>query len=85
VPEAVSSTDESRGNQDQAGSSSRTSADDEAKPNVEKGLEKVATKQNKTQDEETEIRAEIVASSQQQPNRIVRFDKPDHPISPVSG
>jgi hypothetical protein len=50
VPEAVSSTDESRGNQDQTGSSSRTSADDEAKPNVEKGLEKVATKQNKTQD-----------------------------------
>jgi hypothetical protein len=39
-------------------------ADDEVKPNVEKGLEKVAAKQNKAQDEGTEIGDEAVARSQ---------------------
>jgi hypothetical protein len=41
---------------------SGTSANDEAKPDVEKGLVKVAVKQNKVQGEETEIRADAVAS-----------------------
>jgi hypothetical protein len=39
-------------------------------------------KQNKTQGEEIEIRADVVASFQQQPNRTVRFGKPDHSVSP---
>jgi hypothetical protein len=63
VPKAVSSIDESWGNQDQTGPRSGTSADDEAKPDMEKGPEKVAAKQNKAQDEETKIRTESVASS----------------------
>jgi hypothetical protein len=46
-------------------------ADDEAKHSMKKGPEEVAVKQNKAQGEETEIRAEAVASSRQQPNRIV--------------
>jgi hypothetical protein len=32
-----------------------------------------------------EIRTEAGASSQQQLNRIVRFAKPEHPVSPGSG
>jgi hypothetical protein len=63
VPEVVSSADESGGNQDQTWPRSGTSTDDEAKPNVEKGPEKVAAKQNKTQGKQIEIRAKVVASS----------------------
>jgi hypothetical protein len=44
VLEALSSADESGGNQDQTGPRSGTSVDDEAKPDMEKGLEKVAAK-----------------------------------------
>jgi hypothetical protein len=48
---------------------------------MEKGPVEVAMKKNKAQSEETEIRANTVASFQQQPNRIVQFGKPDHLIS----
>jgi hypothetical protein len=62
----------SRGSQNQEGPKSETSANDnEAKPNVEKGLEVVATKQTNAQDEETEVRTEVVASSQQQPIQTI--------------
>jgi hypothetical protein len=84
VLEGVSSVDGSRGNQDQAGMRSGTLVDDEAKHDMEKGPEEVAAKWNKAQGEETDIRAEAVASSQQQPNWTVRFGKLDHPISPGS-
>jgi hypothetical protein len=40
-------------------------ADDQAKHDTEKGSEEVATKQNKAQGEETDMRAEMVASSKQ--------------------
>jgi hypothetical protein len=63
VPEVVSSTDELGGNQDQTGPRSRTLVDDEAKPDVEKDLEKVTTKQNKTQGKATEVKIEVVATS----------------------
>jgi hypothetical protein len=70
------------GSQDQEGSKSETlTNDDEAKHSMERGPEEVVEKQNKAQGEETEIRAEAGASSQQQPNRTVRFGKPDHLIS----
>jgi hypothetical protein len=62
VPEGVSSVDGSGGNQDQTWSRSGTSTDDEAKHNMEKGLEVVAAKQNKAQGEETEITADVMAS-----------------------
>jgi hypothetical protein len=81
VSEVVSSADESGGNQDQTWLRSGTSTDDEAKPDVEKGPEKVAAKQNKTQGKWTEIRAKAVASSQQKSNRTVRFGKSNHPVS----
>jgi hypothetical protein len=42
VPKIISSADESGGNQDQTGLRSETLADDEPKPDVDKGLEKVA-------------------------------------------
>jgi hypothetical protein len=71
------------GNQDQTRLRSETSADDEVKRITEKGPEEVATKQNKAQGEEIEIIAEAVDSSRQQPNRTVRFGKPDHPVSPA--
>jgi hypothetical protein len=47
VPEAISSADESGGNQDQTGLRSETLAIDEAKPNMEKGLEKVVVEQDR--------------------------------------
>jgi hypothetical protein len=84
VPEGVSFVDGSGGNQDQIGPRSGTSVEDEVKTDMEKGPEEVAAKQNKAQGKETDIRAKAVASSQQQPNRIVQFDKPDHSISPRS-
>jgi hypothetical protein len=73
VPEAISFTDGSGGNQDQTGSRSETSANDEAKHSTEKGLDEIAEKQNKAPSEETEIKAKAVTSSQQQPNRTIRF------------
>jgi hypothetical protein len=44
VPEAVSSVDESGGNQDQTWLRRETSANDEAKPDVKKGPEKIVAK-----------------------------------------
>jgi hypothetical protein len=64
VPEVVPSADESEGNQDQIGPRSGASTDNKAKPDVEKGPQKVAAK-HKTQGDGTEIRAEAVASFQQ--------------------
>jgi hypothetical protein len=64
----------SRGGQNQEGPKSETLANgNEAKSNAEKGLEVVVVKQTNAQDEETEVRTEAVASSQQQPNRTIRF------------
>jgi hypothetical protein len=55
----------SGGSQDQEGPKSDTLAnDDEAKHSTKKGTKEVALKQNKAQGEETEIRAEVVPSSQ---------------------
>jgi hypothetical protein len=65
VLEALSSADESGGNQDQTGPRSGTSVDNEAKPDMEKGLEKVAAKQNKAQAEGIEIKVEAMAIFQQ--------------------
>jgi hypothetical protein len=73
VSEAVSSADGLGGNQDQTGSRSETSADDEAKHYTKKGSEKITKKQNKAQGEETEIKTKAAASSQQQSNRTIRF------------
>jgi hypothetical protein len=81
VPVDVSSTDGSWGNQDQTAPRSGTSTDDKAKPDVEKGPEKVAANQNRAQGEETDIRAEATTSFQQQPNRTARFGIPDHLVS----
>jgi hypothetical protein len=71
VPEAVSSTDGSGGNQDQTKPRSGTSADDEAKHITKKGLEDIVEKQNKAQGEEIQIKADAVANFQQQPNQTV--------------
>jgi hypothetical protein len=64
VSEVVSSVDGPGDNQDQTGTESETSADDEAKHNTEKGPEEIAKKQNKTPRKEIEIKAKAVASSQ---------------------
>jgi hypothetical protein len=58
-----SSTDGSGGNQGQTGLRSETLANDEAKPNTEKGPEEVAAEQNRAQGEKTEVKAEAGASS----------------------
>jgi hypothetical protein len=52
------------GNHDQTGPMSEILTDGEAKHDTEKGLEEVAVKQIKAQDEEIDIRAEAVTSSQ---------------------
>jgi hypothetical protein len=85
VSKVVSSADGSGGNQDQTGPRSETLTNDEAKHNTEKGPEEIAEKQNKAPGEQIEIKAKVVASTQQQPNRTVWFDKPDYPISLGSG
>jgi hypothetical protein len=64
---------------------SETLADDEAKHSTKKGPEEITEKQNNAPGEETKIKAKAVASSQQQPNRTVRFSKSDHPVSPGPG
>jgi hypothetical protein len=56
-------------------------ADDEVKHNTNKGPEEVATKQNMVQGEETKIRVEATASSQQLSNQTVRFGKPNLLVS----
>jgi hypothetical protein len=82
VPKAVSYAHGSGGNQDQTRPRSETSAnDDEVKHSMEKGSEEVAAKQNKAQGKETEIRADAMASSQQQSNQTVRFGKSDPSVS----
>jgi hypothetical protein len=73
MPKAVSYADGSGGNQDQTGPRSETLPNDEAKHRTEKGTEEVAVKQNKAQGEDAEIRANTVASFQQQPNRTVQY------------
>jgi hypothetical protein len=85
VFEAVSSVDGSGGHQDQTEPRSGTSGDDEAKHSMEKGPKEITKKQNKAPGKETEIKAKVVASSQQQLNRTVWFGKPDHLVSPGSG
>jgi hypothetical protein len=71
VPEGVSFVDGSGDNQDQTRPRSETLDNDEAKHDTEKGPEEVASKQNKAQGEETEIRGDVMASFQQQPNWTV--------------
>jgi hypothetical protein len=62
-----------------------TWANDKVEHNTERGPEEVAAEQNKAQGEKIKIIAEARGSSQQQLNRIVRFGKPDHAVSPGSG
>jgi hypothetical protein len=73
LPEGVSSANGFGGNQDQTGPRSRTSVDDEAKHGIEKDPEEVVAKQNKAQSVEIDIRADAVASFQQQLNQTIRF------------
>jgi hypothetical protein len=85
VPEDVSSIDGSGGNQDQTGPRSGTSADDEVKPDTERGPEEVAAEQYKVPGARTEARTDAETSSQQPPNWTIRFPKLDHLVSAVLG
>jgi hypothetical protein len=80
-----SSTDESGSNQGQTRPRSETSANDEAKPDMEKSLEEVAPEQNRVLEVKAKIRKEAETSSRQLPNRTVQFPKSDHPILSGSG
>jgi hypothetical protein len=60
-------------------------ANDEAKPNVERGPEEVAVEQDKVLGARMEAKTEARTSSQWPPNQTVCFPKPDHPILVVSG
>jgi hypothetical protein len=63
VPKDGSSVDKSGGSQGQTGPRSETSANDEAKHNVEKGPEGVAVEQIKAQGKKIKTRMEVRASS----------------------
>jgi hypothetical protein len=60
-------------------------ANDKAKPNVEKGLEKVAAEQDRFPEGEAGTKTEVGTSSQRPPNQTVQFPKTGHPLSPDSG
>jgi hypothetical protein len=66
-------------NQGHTGPRGETSANDEAKPDVEKSPEEVAAEQNMVLKAKTKIRAEAETSSRQLPNQTIRFPKPDNP------
>jgi hypothetical protein len=57
-------------------------ANDKVEQNVEKGLEGVAVEQDKAQGKKQENGAEAKATKQGLQNQIVRFGKPEPPISP---
>jgi hypothetical protein len=63
VPKDGSSTDGSGSSQGKTGWRSETSANDEVKPDVEKGSEEVAAEQNQVQDEKAKVSAEAGTSS----------------------
>jgi hypothetical protein len=59
--------------------------DDEAKPDAERGSEEVVAEQDKVSGARTEARTEAGSSSQRPPNQTIRFPKPNHLVSTVSG
>jgi hypothetical protein len=61
-------SDESKSSQGQIGPMSKTWANDEAKPDMEKGLEVVVAEQSKVQWEKASTKIEARTSSQQLPN-----------------
>jgi hypothetical protein len=64
---------------------SETSANDEAKPNTERGPKEMAVEHDKVSGARTEATTKAGTSSQWPPNQTVWFPKPDHPILGVSG
>jgi hypothetical protein len=60
-------------------------ANDEAKPNTEKGPKEVAAVQNRVPREKVGNKTEAKTSPQQSPNQTVWFPKPDHLVSLGSG
>jgi hypothetical protein len=80
-----SSANRSRSSQGQIGVRSETSANDEAKLDMEKGPKEVAVEQDRVPGTEVETKIEAGTSSQQPPKRTVQFPKPDHLISSISG
>jgi hypothetical protein len=78
-----SSVDQQGSIQGKTGPRSETSADDEAKPDAQRGLEEVAAEQDKVLGARTEARTEAGTSSQWPPNRTVQFPKLDHPVLTV--
>jgi hypothetical protein len=93
--------DEPGRSQGRTGPKSETSAIDDAKTDVEKSSEEVATEQDMIPMVKAETKIEVGISSQWPPNQtiwfpkpdhsrrlpnlIVRFPKPDHLVSPGSG
>jgi hypothetical protein len=85
APKDGSSTGQLGDNQEKTRLRSETSANDETKPNMEKGLEEVAAEKNKGPEVKTEIRIEARTSSRCLPNWAVRYPKPGHSILAASG
>jgi hypothetical protein len=80
-----SSANQSGGSQGQTRPRNETSADGEAKPNAEKNPVEVIVEQNKVLGgAKAETKTEAETSSRQPQNQIVRFPKPDHPVSTAS-
>jgi hypothetical protein len=73
VPKDGSSINGLGSSQGQTRLRNEASANDEAKPDAEKGPEEVVAEQNQAQDEKAKVSAEAGTSSRQPPNRTIRF------------
>jgi hypothetical protein len=73
MPKDGSSADGPGGSQDQIGSRSKTSANNEEKLSLEGGPEGDASEINKARGEKIETRIEVRTSSQQLPNQSIQF------------
>jgi hypothetical protein len=76
-----SSADERGSSHGRTWSRSKTSNNDEAKPDAEKSLEEVAAEQDRVPEAKIETKIESETCSQWPPNRTVRFPKLDHLVS----
>jgi hypothetical protein len=76
-----SSADERGSSHGRTWSRSKTSNNDEAKPDAEKSLEEVAAEQDRVPEAKIETKIEAGTCLQWPPNRIVWFPKLDHLVS----
>jgi hypothetical protein len=71
--------------QEKTGPENKSSANGRVKSDAGKNLEEATTEQSKVSDAKIETSIEAGTSSRQPQNQMVRFPKPNHPVSAASG